>query len=97
MARFGCLERFKLAEVIRRETGEDQDTVITRIWTAGECLKKAGAMANAPLVLLARTADGWVLLSSGSLIVATFAAQVRGFERGLVLAVLVRGSGDARL
>ena len=91
------LERFKLAEVIRRETGEDQDTVITRIWTAGECLKKAGAMANAPLVLLARTADGWVLLSSGSLIVATFAAQVRGFERGLVLAVLVRGSGDARL
>ena len=89
-------ERFQLAEVVAQERAEDQDTAATRVWSATECLKKAGAMMGGPLVLSYTTQDGWVLLPSGPLVTATYVAQVRGTEGILVLAVLAR-SDDARL
>ncbi len=89
-------DRFVLAEVVAREAGEDQAAAATRVWAAGECLKKAGTMVNAPLGLVSVAADGWVLLAAGQLIIGTFVAQVRGAENRLVLAVLVR-SDDASL
>ena len=55
------------------------------MWTAAECLKKAGLPAEAPLVLASATADGWVLLRSGAVTIASNAAVVNG--RALVLAV----------
>jgi enediyne polyketide synthase len=83
-------DRFSLAEIIAREAGEEETVAATRVWTASECLKKAGAMVDAPLALASSTADGWVLLSSGSLVTATFVASVQGARERKVLAVLGR-------
>lgn len=79
---------FRLAGVVARAAGEDGDTAATRVWTAQECLRKAGA-APAALVLQAVAPHGWLLLAAGALVTATFVAQVRG-ERRLVLALLGR-------
>jgi enediyne polyketide synthase len=87
-------ERFGLADVMAREAGEALDVAATRVWAASECLRKAGAAMNAPLVLAAAHADGWVWLSAGALIVVTFVAEVLAVRNRLVLAVLVR-RGDA--
>ncbi|HVF90428.1 MAG TPA: SDR family NAD(P)-dependent oxidoreductase [Blastocatellia bacterium] len=83
-------ERFALGEVIAKETGEEWNVSATRVWTAIECMKKAGAMVNAALVLSSSTGDGWVLLSSGPLLIATLATDVRGAEDRLVLSILVK-------
>jgi enediyne polyketide synthase len=82
-------ERFNLANEIAQENTEELDLAATRIWTASECLKKAGAMVNAPLVLLDST-DDVVWLESGKNALATLAVSVREFEQPLVLAVLVQ-------
>ena len=87
---------FALAAVVEREAKEDQAAAATRVWAAKECLKKAGAMAASPLVLESTSADGWVLLKSGLLAIATFVVPVRGAETRLALAVLVR-KNDAGL
>ena len=50
-------DRWELAGLIARETGETSDLAATRAWVAGECLTKAGVSARAPLVL-DRPADG---------------------------------------
>jgi len=82
-------ERFALGEVIAKETGEEWNASATRVWTAIECMKKAGAMVNAALVF-SSSIDGWVLLSSGPLLIATLATAVRGAEDRLVLSILVK-------
>ena len=64
-------ERFALAE----QLAEDFDTAATRVWTAMECLKKAGVPGDAPLVLNATKPDGWIMLSSGSRTIATYQHQ----------------------
>jgi enediyne polyketide synthase len=87
-------ERFALAGILAREACEEEAVAATRVWAAEECLKKAGSMVATPLVLNAVTADGWVLLQAGRLVIATFAAPVKGVPDRLVLAVLVR-SEDA--
>jgi enediyne polyketide synthase len=84
-------DRFALASIVAREAKEDLATAATRVWTAGECLKKAGEMLSTPLRLGSLAADGWVLLVTGRLIISTCVARVRGVENRLVLAVLVRG------
>ncbi|WP_315785269.1 SDR family NAD(P)-dependent oxidoreductase [Fischerella sp. JS2] len=84
------IERFKLAEIIHQETGEDQNTAATRIWTAIECLKKAGAIENAPLILASLTASNdEVLLQSGDLSISTFDISVQSFAHKLVFSVLL--------
>lgn len=80
-------ERFSLAERVALEQGEDTHPAATRLWTAMECMKKAGLPAQSPLVLDARTADGWVILRSGTLTIATCLTSVRGKEGLLVIAV----------
>jgi enediyne polyketide synthase len=82
-------ERFRLAELLARQ--EDFNTAATRVWTAIECLKKAGALTGAPLVFDAAHKDGWILLRSGSLLVATYLAQVRDESGATVLSVLGQG------
>ncbi|HEV7518712.1 MAG TPA: SDR family oxidoreductase, partial [Thermoanaerobaculia bacterium] len=87
-------QRFRLAELLAGESGEAADRAATRIWTAAECLTKAGALHGAPLVLAGRTADGWQLLRSGERVIGTLAASVRelgGPAATAVLAVLVEG------
>jgi enediyne polyketide synthase len=82
------LQRLKLAETIIQETGEDLDTAATRVWSVGECLKKAGANINVPLTLVWARSDGWVKLAAGSLNVVTFITTVRAMPRRLSVAVL---------
>jgi hypothetical protein len=53
-------------------------------------------MIDAPLLFSAAAGDGWVILSSGQLSIATLVTAVRGLQERLGLAILVRGQ-HARL
>jgi enediyne polyketide synthase len=64
------------------------------VWTAIECLRKAGRSEQAPLVLLPAERDGWTVFSSGELRVAVLATTLRGFDDTVVFAVL--GEGGSR-
>jgi enediyne polyketide synthase len=86
-------ERFALAGQIAREAHESEADAATRVWAAGEALKKAGAGAQAPLLLVSVSADRWIVLSSAGLGVATLVVGARGMEAKLALAVLVDSPG----
>jgi enediyne polyketide synthase len=90
------VDRFKLAEVISREAQETLDVAATRVWTAIECLKKAGAGTGAPLVFGGAAIDGWLLLASGELKVASCVVKTDGEKEELAIALLT-GGGDARV
>jgi enediyne polyketide synthase len=82
-------ERFRLAELIARERGEDLDAAASRVWSAMESLIKAGAPQDAPLVLDRDAGDGWLLLRSGELRIGSLLAAVRELAGPAALAVLV--------
>lgn len=88
------VERFKLAEFISREAQETLDMAATRVWTSVECLKKAGAGMAAPLVFASAAPNGWVLLASGELKIASCVVQRDGEKEDLAIALLT-GGGDA--
>lgn len=90
------VERFKLAELISREAQETLDVAATRVWTSVECLKKAGAGMAAPLVLADVAPNGWVLLASGKLKIASGVVKRDGHKEELAIALLT-GGGDARV
>ena len=77
-----------LAELLAAETGEDLDTAGTRVWTAIECLRKAGLPAGAPLTVTPPRRTGWAVFASGRLHVATFATTLRDSPDLVVFAVL---------
>ena len=81
-------ERFRLAELIARERSEGLDAAATRVWAAVECLVKAGAPQDAPLVLEEAAGDGWLLLRAGELRIGTLLAPVRELAGPAALAVL---------
>jgi enediyne polyketide synthase len=83
-------DRLRLAERISRERGEDLHTSATRLWTALECMKKAGLPPDAPLVLGSVTPDGWVVFRAGSLTIASCVAAVQGIEAPLAIGLAVR-------
>jgi len=85
-------ERFTLAGIVASETGENPDAAATRVWAAGECLKKVGAVLNSPLVIGPSDADGWVTLASNSLVIGTYAGRGDDGSGGMVLAVVVGGN-----
>ena len=88
------VERFQLAVVISREAHETLDVAASRVWTAIECLKKAGAGVDAPLVFARIEPDGWVLLASGALKIASRVVRTDGESEHLAIAVAV---GEAPL
>jgi len=90
------VERFKLAELISRETQETLDMAATRVWTATECLKKAGAGMTVPLVFVSAASNGWILLASGELKIVSGVVQRDGEKEDLAIALLT-GGGDARV
>lgn len=90
------VERFKLAEIISRETQETLDTAATRVWTSIECLKKAGAGTSAPLVFNGVAGNGWILLASGELKIVSCVVQRDGEKEDLAIALLTGGE-DARV
>jgi enediyne polyketide synthase len=83
-------ERLALAALIQRDGHETLDAAATRVWTAGEALKKAGASVNARLALSDQTPDGWIVLRSGALVAATYLASLRDSESRMGLAVVAR-------
>jgi enediyne polyketide synthase len=81
--------RFELSRLIADEAREAPDAAATRVWTAAECLKKAGLGVDTPLGLESREPDGWVLLRAGGVRVATLVASAGTIENRLAFAVLV--------
>jgi enediyne polyketide synthase len=81
-------ERFALAELIARERAESPDTAATRVWTAIECVKKAGLMRDVPITLAAG-GRGAVVMEAGSATIATWCEDVRGGSAPFVFAILV--------
>ncbi|GAA0546971.1 type I polyketide synthase [Actinomadura livida] len=82
-----------LAGLLAAETGEGADVSATRVWTALECLQKAGVPPGAPLTLTPVRQDGWTLLASGDLRIATLVTRLRDVPEPVVLAVLIKGRG----
>lgn len=80
--------KFALASALAASTGESLDVAALRVWAAYECLKKAGAMLNAPLMLSQTRADG-VWLESGEMMIATFVISVQQQENPCIFAILV--------
>jgi enediyne polyketide synthase len=85
-------EGIELVQLMQRKVDENGDISATRVWAARECLKKAGAMVNAPLIYVSKSADGWVMLSSGVFTIATYKMQVRSREGKFVIAILTGAS-----
>jgi len=85
-------ERYALVDILMRQCGEDLATAATRVWSAGECLRKAGAPCGAPLLFVESTADGWTLFRSGTLLTATCVTFVGECEDPLVVAVLAESN-----
>ncbi|MEV0928953.1 polyketide synthase dehydratase domain-containing protein, partial [Streptomyces spongiicola] len=81
-----------VAELVARETGEAPDTAATRVWSAVECLAKAGIMAGAPLTVLPRRKDAWVVFAVGELRIATFVTALRDALEPAVFAFLTHAS-----
>jgi enediyne polyketide synthase len=84
-------EGFALAELIARESGEDANMASTRVWCAIECLKKAGAPIDRPLLFRGCHADGWIELGTGPGRIATYRASIRDVANDLAFAVMVEG------
>lgn len=89
-------ERMALAELVTREHGEAPDVAATRVWSALECLKKAGLPSDTPLLLASAERDGWIVFSAGHRQVATLRTSVQGEQSALVVAALPGGT-DARV
>jgi len=85
-------ERFALAELIARESGDDAGMAATRVWCAMECLKKSGALDDRPLVFSGVRADGWIELRAGLSKILTYRAALRNVESPLAFAVMIEAS-----
>jgi enediyne polyketide synthase len=79
--------RFRLANRISREQSESLNISATRMWTVLECLKKAGLPAGAPLIYESRERDGWIVVRSGNLLVATCHAVLKRVSDSIVIAL----------
>ena len=82
-------ERFALAELIARESGDDAGVAATRVWCAMECLKKSGALPGGPLVFAGARPDGWIELGAGQSKILTYCAALRNLESPLAFAVMI--------
>ncbi|MCI0332590.1 MAG: type I polyketide synthase [Planctomycetes bacterium] len=72
----------------------DFDASATRLWSAGECLKKAGLRFDAPLMLRDTAPDHWVVLTAGAATVATWVGLVGTSSEPLAVALLVGGADE---
>jgi enediyne polyketide synthase len=87
-------DRVTLARLLAEQSATDDfNSAATRMWSAGECLKKAGLRFDAPLMLRESTPDHWVILSAGATTIATWVGAVGDAEHSVAVALLV-GSGD---
>jgi enediyne polyketide synthase len=73
-------DRYRLALLMSRESGEQSDTAATRVWCSAESMLKLGLVPDAPLTLSAYDTDGWALLRSGARTIATYAQPPESSE-----------------
>ncbi|MBN6055269.1 SDR family NAD(P)-dependent oxidoreductase, partial [Nonomuraea sp. RK-328] len=88
-------ERLALAGTVAEETGEDADTAATRVWTAAECLVKAGMPVDTAVTFDSAREGGWVGLVAGGRRILTLSTRLRGVAAPVVLAVLAETDPDA--
>ena len=89
-------EGIALAQLMQHQANESSEAAATRVWAARECLKKAGAMVNAPLALASTSEDGWAILSSGFATIVTYRTRIKNHDHELVIALLAR-AGEQQL
>jgi enediyne polyketide synthase len=83
----------ELAGQVAETCDESLDVAATRVWSAIECLRKAGCSADAPIALGGSERAGWVTLTSGDIRISALAATVRGGDdEPVVFAVLAKES-----
>ncbi|MEV0197840.1 type I polyketide synthase [Nonomuraea sp. NPDC050691] len=87
--------RRTLAGTVAEEAGEDTDTAATRVWTAAECLVKAGMPVDTPVTFEAAREGGWVGLVAGGRRILTLSTRLRGVAAPVVLAVLAETDPEA--
>ncbi|BAP54309.1 polyketide synthase family protein [Thioploca ingrica] len=80
---------YDLIKVIDQDTHETSEKAATRIWTARECLKKAGALLETPLTIKESAQDGWILFAAGEMTIASAMTTLKSHEAPLALAILV--------
>ncbi|AGL16720.1 type I polyketide synthase [Actinoplanes sp. N902-109] len=80
-----------LARLLAADLAEPADVAATRVWTAIECLHKAGLQPHAPLTVLPGAPAGWAVLASGDLRIATVVTTLRERPGPVVAAVLTAG------
>ena len=83
--------QFALADLIRRELGEELSLAATRVWGAVECLRKTGRALTGPITLAHQGPSGWVLLHSGQAKIATFSTHLRNEPDPVVFTILTEG------
>jgi enediyne polyketide synthase len=72
---------FRLVAVLATQGNEDANLAASRVWSALESLKKAGAPIDVPLLFTAVEKDGWIHLSAGPWTVATLVTQLKSSGR----------------
>jgi enediyne polyketide synthase len=82
----------RVRDLVMAESGEDADMAGTRMWTALECLQKAGVTTRT-LTLNRLHGDGWVVLSAGDVKVSTWVTTLNHADGPVVFAVLA-GEGN---
>jgi enediyne polyketide synthase len=87
-------EQFALAELIHREREEEPAAAATRVWSAVECLRKAGRTLTGPITLAADGQGSWVLLRSGAAKIATFVTSVLDQPDLVVFTILTEEDGN---
>jgi enediyne polyketide synthase len=90
-------EQLALAELIQRERGEDHASAATRVWSAVECLRKAGRTLSGPITLAVGGPAGWVLLQSGAAKIATFVTSVLDWPDAVVFTILTEEDGNGTI
>jgi enediyne polyketide synthase len=83
----------QVARLTAAVTGESARTAATRVWTALECLQKAGIGVRDPLVLHPGERDGWTVFGSGEARIAVLATTLREVPGTVVFAVLAGRRG----
>lgn len=76
-----------VGDLLTVEAGESPTVAYTRVWTALECVRKAGGLTQV-LTVERVDADGWTVLSSGRARIATWVTTITGRPEPVVFAVL---------
>jgi enediyne polyketide synthase len=80
-------DQLGVRDLVAADAGEPASVAATRIWSALECLRKAGVTTQA-LTLDRIEPEGWVVLSDGESRIATWVTTVNDIPDQVVLAVL---------